>query len=640
MSRYDSVGMFWEDSKGSGILPTYEDTWRPPEFPNLDGVKVLGLDTETYDPSLKEAGPGWARNEGNIVGVSISTEDRAWYFPTRHTVQRELNMDPVQVKNFLNDVLGTQTPKVGANLQYDVGWLEHEGIHVGGKLFDVQFAEALIDDVANSFSLETLTNNYLGESKVTTDLYDWSRKAYGGGHDQRANIYRCPPSLVGPYAEADANLPIQILRKQWKKLKGLGLVDLFNMECDLIRVLVGMRFRGLNIDHDNAQIAEKVIQTKITELRRQLKEHAGFDVGVNSNANLVRMFDSHDQPYPLTAKGNPSFVKDWLSTNEYEGAQLVTNVRKYEKAIGTFIRGAILDKAVNGIVYPSFHPLRGEWGGAVSGRFSSSKPNAQQIPSRDDELAPLIRGIFIPDKGCQWCKIDYSQIEYRFFAHFSGAEWLIEAYQDPKADFHDVVRNMLGFTGHRTPVKSINFGLLYGMGKDKLIKTLSTMGLDMSGESFLKLYHEKFPEARKMLYKYAGIAQDRGEIRTILNRRNSFELFEPSDDWTAQALPYHKAIQRYGFNISRAQTHKALNRLLQGSAADQMKLAMVMAHKEGIFDRIGYPHVTVHDELDFSYHPDMKEDFDLLKEIMESAIPLNVPVLADFEFGPDWGHVK
>ena len=639
MSRYDSVGMFWEDTKGSGILPTYNTDWTPPSFPNLSGVKVLGLDTETYDPAMKDAGPGWARGDGNIVGVSISTGDASWYFPIKHTVQKELNMDPVQVKNFLNDVLGTHIPKVGANLQYDIGWLEHEGIYVSGDLYDIQFAEALIDDTAKSYSLDSLANKYIGESKVTKDLYNWSHKAYGGGKDQRANIYRCPPSLVGPYAEADAHLPIQILKLQWKKLQELGLVNLFKMECDLIRVLIGMRFRGMNIDHDRAEIAEKAINDKISELRSELKRHAGFEVSVNSNSDLVRMFDKHGQPYPRTEKGNPSFVKDWLNTNEYVGAQLVSGIRKYEKAIGTFIRGAILDKQIDGKVFPSFHPLRGEWGGAVSGRFSSSKPNAQQIPSRDDELAPLIRGIFVPDEGCQWCKIDYSQIEYRFFAHFSQAEWLIEAYMDPTADFHDVVREMIGFTGHRTPVKSINFGLLYGMGKDKLIQTLSTMGLNISGEEFLKIYHDKFPEARKLLHECSDTAQRTGEIRTILNRRNTFNLFEPAHEWSTP-LPYYQAIKRYGVNIKRSMTHKALNRKLQGSAADLMKKAMVLAHKEGIFDRIGYPHVTVHDELDLSYHPDMKEDFDLLKEIMESAIPLNVPVLADPEYGPDWGHVK
>lgn len=640
MARFDSVGMFWEDAKGSGILPTYNTVWEPPEFPNLTGAKVLGLDTETFDPGLLTAGPGWAREYGHVVGVSISTEDKAWYFPIRHTVQKELNMDPVQVFKFLNDVLGTGIPKVGANLQYDVGWLQQEGVHVAGSLYDIQFAEALIDDVAKSYSLDTLANKYIGESKVTTDLYDWSREAYGGEYDQRKNIYRCPPSLVGPYAEADAHLPIQILRLQWQEMKRFRLIDLFKMECDLIRVLIGMRFRGMNIDEDRAAHAEKMIQQKIQSLRDKLKNHAGFNVAVNANRDLQRMFDNHGQSYPRTAKGNPSFVKDWLSTNEYEGAQLVSNVRKYEKAIGTFIRGAILDKQVNGKVFPSFHPLRGEWGGAVSGRFSSSKPNAQQIPSRDDELAPLIRGIFVPDEGCQWCKIDYSQIEYRFFAHFADAEWLIQAYQDPKVDFHDVVREMIGFTGHRGPVKSINFGLLYGMGKDKLISTLSTMGLDISGDEFLKMYHDKFPEARKMLYGCAKHAQDKGEIRTILNRRNTFEMYEPVDDFTAKPLPYAKAIRQYGTRIRRSQTHKALNRMLQGSAADLMKKAMVNADKEGIFKRIGYPHVTVHDELDLSYHPDMKEDFDLLKEIMESAIPLKVPVLADFEYGINWGNLK
>ncbi|RLD02979.1 MAG: hypothetical protein DRI65_13850 [Chloroflexota bacterium] len=640
MSRADSVGMFWEDTKGDGYLPSYSTTWKAPEFPNLSGVKVLGLDTETYDPSLMSAGPGWARNAGEVVGVSLATEDnRAWYFPIRHTVQTDMNMDPEQVFKFLNDVLGTDCIKVGANLQYDVGWLQHEGVTVRGELYDVQFAEALIDDVATSYSLDTIAQKYLGTNKVSDELYKWSKAAYGGKDDQRANIYKCPPSLVGPYAEADAHLPIQILKQQWFELNELGLKDLFKMECKLIRVLIGMRMRGVPVDMDKADVAEILIQDKITAQRKLLKEHAGFDVPVNSGKTIARMFKKHGQTFPLTESGNPSFVKDWLAANPYEGAQLVASIRKYEKAISTFIQGAIKDKAVNNVLYPSFHPLRGEFGGAVSGRFSSSKPNIQQVPSRDEELAPIIRGIFVPEKGMSWCKLDYSQIEYRFFAHYSNDKKLISQYQNRGADFHSIVGDMLGYTGSRVAIKGINFGLLYGMGKEKLIKELSNMRLDMSGEKFLKMYHDKFPAAKKTATSYSALAQRTGEIRTILNRRNTFELYEPIGG-VGVPLPRVQALGRYGGGIQRAATHKALNRKLQGSSADLMKLSMVVAYEEGIFERIGYPHLTVHDEIDISYHKDYENDLNRLIEIMEGCIHLEVPVIVDKEFGTNWGNVK
>lgn len=359
MSRYDSVGLHWEDTNGSGVLPSYDTTWEPvKEFPNLTGAKVLGIDTETYDPSLLESGPGWGRNDGHIVGVSLSTEDKAWYFPMRHIVQKNLNMDPDKVLMYLRDTLGKQRAYVGANLQYDIGWLNHEGVDVNGDLYDVQFAEALIDDVARSYALEVLGSNYLGAGKESTELYEWAARAYGGkvNGTQRKNIYRCPPSLVGPYAEADASMPIEIMERQYPILNRMGLTDLFRLECKLIPVLIGMRMRGMNIDPDKVEFARIAVQQKIERLQRELEEHAGFKVRVNSPADLARMFDKHDEKYPKTAKDNPSFVKDWLETNSYIGAQYVYDIRRYTKVIGTFLEGAILNKAVNNKVYPSLHP--------------------------------------------------------------------------------------------------------------------------------------------------------------------------------------------------------------------------------------------------------------------------------------------
>jgi DNA polymerase I-like protein with 3'-5' exonuclease and polymerase domains len=359
----------------------------------------------------------------------------------------------------------------------------------------------------------------------------------------------------------------------------------------------------------------------------------------NSSAEIAEMFRLHKQAYPMTDSGNPSFVKDWLKNNPFEGAQLVYNIRRLAKVESTFLRGMLIDGASNGKLYPSLHPLRGESGGAVSGRFSCSKPNSQQIPSRDDELAPIIRGMFKPEEGKQWLKLDYSQIEYRFFAHYSNDEMLMEAYKDPDADFHDLVGKMLGGTLPRTPIKNFNFGLLYGMGKDKLKRMLSEHNLPMSSEAFFKLYHEKFPAAKRVSQECTDEATKTGEIRTILNRRNTFNLWEPVD-YAAPALPFGHAVKAYGGKIRRAFTHKALNRRLQGSSADLLKKAMVTLHEDGTYARVGYPYITVHDELDHGYHADLHEDFQHIKEVMETAIPLRVPVRVDAELGPDWGHLE
>lgn len=643
MARYDYNGLWWSDRNKIGILPSFDDSWKPvTEFPNLHNVKVLGLDTETYDPNLDDNGPGWAYGDGNIVGVSLATEDKAWYFPISHTVQPELNLNADSVFRYLNDVLSSNCPKVGANLQYDVGWLRQHNVTVNGPLYDVQFAEALLDDVAVSYSLDTLAKTYLGKTKVTSELYTWADKAYGKEKDQRKNIYRCPPSLVGPYAEADASLPLIILKQQWGLLSADGLLDLFKLECRLIRVLIGMRYRGMQIDEQRAIQAQQYVTNKIEQLRVQLKDHAGFHVAVNSNADLAKMFTKHKQAFPRTEAGNPSFVKDWLQSNPYVGAQLVYNIRRYEKALSSFIEGAILDKihsTHDTCIRPSLHPLRGEFGGAVSGRFSCSKPNGQQIPSRDDELASIIRGIFVPEPDLQWGKFDYSQIEYRLFAHHSGDETLIEAYEDPDADFHETVNKMLGGMLARTPVKNFNFGMLYGLGKDKLFRMLRSHDLPIDPEDFYNLYHEKFPAARQIIRQCSHEANTRGEIRTILRRRNTFNLWEPKD-MSGPPLQYNAARAKYGREIQRAGTYKALNRKLQGGAADIMKKAMVDLYESGVLDVIGYPYITVHDELDFGYSEDYRKEFLLVKEILETTVPLKVPLKADFEVGPDWGHLE
>lgn len=675
--RNDLLGLFFDDTptlsatgKVERVRPMAkipETGWvAPKDFPNLFDVKLLGLDVETFDPELKQAGPGWARGIGHLVGISLATEDSGWYFPIRHETRPEENLDPELVLRYLKDLLAKPMDKVGANILYDKGWLRQEGVSVNGRCYDVQYAEALLDDVARSYSLDNIAKKYLGTGKVSYDLYKWSALSFGGKMDgtQRANIYRSPPSLVGPYAEADASQPLLILKQQFRELKAAGLWDLFIMECDLIPVLEGMRFRGLPIDAQHALVVEEELGFRQQEAQEELDAIAGFSVGVNKSTELSKLFDKFGIKYPYTDKGNPSFTAKFLSTNDSKPAKAVSNIRKLGKAKTTFVRNAILDKHIKGVLYPSFHPLRGEDGGAVSGRYSSSMPNAQQIPARDEELAPLIRSLFIPEPGFdQWIKLDLSQIEYRMFAHYSNDNKLITEYQDPTTDYHNIVSGFLNHLLIRKIIKNFNFMSLYGGGKEKTIgmigEALSTvqintmldeMGLvatkgselDTLATHFIHLYATNFPAAKRVMQECSAIAANTGEIRTILNRRSTFNLWEPMGYGRGLPLPKSQAIAKYGVNIKIAATYKALNRKLQGSAADLLKKGMLDAFKTGLFasGRLGFPHVTVHDELDFSYNPEQKEDFYLLKQTIEQAIPLKVPVIMDVEIGTNWGNVK
>jgi len=657
--RFDNIGLFWEDipaAKGKSnvvrpIAPIPDTGWTPPTYlPDLSAAKMICIDLETYDPELIENGPGWARGVGHIVGVAIGTETgRKWYFPIRHEMEPGMNWDPEVVLKWCRQELGRpHQPKLGANITYDYGWFLQEGVEVKGPLLDVQYAEALLDETA-SVELETLGQKYLDEGKKSNVFYKWAADSYGGKANgrQRANIYRSPPRLVGPYAESDADLPTRVFAKQLPLLQRDGLIEIFDLECRLIRCLVEMRFAGVSVDIEKAERTREALMVKEQMAQQQLDKYAGFQVNTNSSEHLARAFDTYKIPYPKTAKGNPSFKGAFLDKVNHPMGDLIRTVKKYAKARSTFVEGYILDKHINGKLYGQFHQLRGDSGGTRSGRFSSSGPNLQNLPSRDPELGPMIRGLFVPDYGhVAWRKYDYSQIEYRFLAHFcigTGSDKIRQIFiANPYADFHtatqELIKNTTGIELPRKNTKNINFGLCYGMG----VSTLSEgLGLTKAeGNKLFEAYHLGAPFVKATFDACVSQALTDGTITTILGRKSRFDYWEPAGfQKGAPALPYHKALATYG-SIKRAASHKGLNRLLQGSAADQMKKAMVDCYEQGVFAETGIPRLTVHDELDFSDPGGKSEAFKEMKRIMETTITLRIPVVADGEIGPDWGNVR
>jgi DNA polymerase I-like protein with 3'-5' exonuclease and polymerase domains len=564
--RNDALGLFWQDvpvkagrNAVARVIPPTPDTgWKTPAYlPDLSAARVISLDCETWDPELTDykdtdgnpvtgKGPGWARGVGHIVGISVGADGGGrWYFPIRHEVEPELNMDPEVVLAWAREQLGrAHQPKVGANIIYDVGWLQHEGVKVRGPLFDVQYAEALLDERA-FVNLETLAQKYLGEGKDSSELYRWCARAYGGkpNGDQRKNIYRTSPRLVGPYAESDADLPLRVITPQWAALAREGLLDLFYLECELIPLLVAMRFAGVRV---NLQRAEELYHT-LTERSRlaglALNEMAGTHVDVNSAETIARAFDKVGVQYPKTAKGAPSFRKDWLENLEHPMGAAIREVRKIDKLAGTFVQGYILNAHRNSMVYGQFHSLRSDSSGTRSGRFSGSTPNLQNLPSRDEELAPLVRGLFVPDEGHrQWRRYDYSQIEYRFLIHYAvgpgsdAARALFNA--KPDTDYHEMALDMVAPAAgwdistkekrkwRRKPVKTINFGLIYGMGVEKLSRSLGLTAKE--GKALFKAYHVAIPFARETMDMCMAEANQTGTVRTILNRASRFDLWSPA----------------------------------------------------------------------------------------------------------------
>jgi len=631
------------------ILPNSDSTWTvPTTFPRLDAAKSLSIDIETKDPKLRSHGPGNIRKDGHIVGLAVGTNDgQRFYFPMRHEVDRGMNFDPQQVMRWANDELTrAHQPKVGANIMYDIGWLRTEGVRVQGQLHDVQFYEALIDEYARSYTLDAIAYTHLREGKKDNALYEWCAKAYGGSADrsQAANIYRASPKLVGPYAEGDVDLPLRILREQLKIIQQEDLTFIAQLEHDLIPMLLDMRERGVRIDTNKAEQLSDYLQRKRAAAIDAIRKLTGVRVDVWAPESIAKAFDKAGIVYPRTKKTKaPSFTADWLENHESELAAYVREARKYDKAKETFVDGYLNDHIINGRIHCQFHPLRNDDYGTVSGRFSSSDPNLQQVPSRDPELGPLVRGLFIPEENEVWHKLDYSQIEPRIFLSYSRgqiAEEMIAEYQrNPSMNCYRKMEDYMPAIGY-AKIKGLYLGLTYCMGPPTLARHLH-MSVEES-QPLAEQFHEGAPYVKDLIDRVKARADDRGFIKTKFGRRARFNLFESVDFKTAKkegAFDETSARKLYKGRIRRAYTYKAINRLIQGTAADVMKLAM-----RKCYSTFPDAHIllTCHDEQDISA-PDTRAGREMIaecKHIMQTCADFAVPLCVDAESGPSWGEVK
>ena len=677
----EQTGFFSTDemeNMSAGLCPPDPKDYKlPTHFPSLSGAAAISLDFETHDPNVSSKGPGCHRGDGYIVGAAVAAWDKHGvkmhheYYPTRHRVGP--NCDENKVLQYLRDNLNFfEGELLGANvIQYDGDWAQAHDIRPRfAKWIDVQWAEALIDEMAMNYKLESLSKKYLGYGKVTDKL-----KELYGGTNYIKRFREVHPGYARDYGLGDTENPYLVWQKQKLELERLGMSKLFDTERRLAPFLLYLREQGVRISGERAETfnlrLQKSRQARLDECTAL--SGVNFDLeNFGKNSVIVRALDKLGIEYPRTKpternpNGNPSIKDKWLERLEHPFGKALAAANKYDKAKETFVDGYVLDYAVNGRVHGEFHPLRraddeGERG-TVSGRFSSSHPNLQNIPARDEEIGPLCRSMFIPEEGARWWALDYSQIEYRMLVHFAvarkckGAELAQQMYlANPDTDFHQAVADLTGLK--RKDAKNLNFGLVYGMGVPKLADSLGL--LDEEGKpkqealDIMETYHGKAPFIKDLYNKTGKDAADDGEVRTLLNRRSQFELYEPrytpKDKKTGKmlhmaSLPYAEALEAYGFDIKRSHTHKALNRLLQGSAADIMKVAMVKMWESGVFTSTKdfTCSLTVHDELDGSIFP-TKRGEECYKEainIMQTCVPLNVPVLVGAGIGADWSEAK
>ena len=604
--------------------------WLPPEeFPDLSKYDEIAIDLETKDPNLNtRMGSGSVVKEGDVVGVAVAVDKWSGYYPIAH--EGGGNMDRKKVLKWFQGVLNTPAVKIFHNAMYDVCWIRALGLSINGKIVDTMIASALVDENQMRYDLNNCSKRYTGKTKSESDLY---QAAKDWGVDAKAEMYKLPAIYVGAYAEKDAELTLELWRELKKEILHQDIQSIFDLETELFPCLVDMRFLGVRVDVEQAQKLKEELNKEEKELLQLVKKETQVDVQIWAARSIAQVFEKLRLPFDRTEKTNsPSFTKNFLQNHPHPLVKRIARAREINKAHTTFI-DTILKHNHKGRIHAEINQLRSDNGGTVTGRFSYANPNLQQIPARDKDLGPAIRSLFIPEEGHTWGCFDYSQQEPRLVVHYAalqnlyGVDEVLEAYKKGDADFHTIVADMAEIP--RTQAKTINLGLFYGMGKNKLQAELG-VSKDKAEELF-RQYHGKVPFVKQLMDAVMRRAQDSGKIRTLLGRLCRFHLWEPNQFGIHKALPHDQALMEHGPGIKRAYTYKALNRLIQGSAADMTKKAMIELHKAKIT-----PHIQVHDELDIS----VDGNADKIKEIMEDAVSLEVPNKVDYESGPNWGNIK
>ena len=620
-----------------------KNEWVPPlELPDITGASKIAIDVETRDPNLKRNGPGWPTGDGEVVGYAIAVDGWSTYIPIRHFGGG--NLDEKIVNRWLKKVFECPADKIMHNAQYDLGWIKQMGFTVNGRIIDTMIIASLLDENRFSYSLNALAYDLLNKTKSEKGL---NAAAQEFGVDPKAEMWKMPAMYVGPYAEADAELTLELWNYFSVKLTQEDLWGVANLELDLLPCLVDMTMRGVRVDVNRVERTRDSLLKREREVMKELKRVAGTGVEIWAAQSLAKSFDNLGIDYPKTQKGAPSFTKLFLQEHSHPVAKLIVEARNLNKTSGTFINSIMKHCHADGRIHSHINQLRSDDGGTVSGRISMRNPNLQQIPARDPIYGPMIRSLFLPEENEQWAAIDFSQQEPRILVHYAhvygktrgipleGASEFVQAYNEkPETDFHSLVAEMASIP--RKQAKTINLGLIYGMGVNKMSEELD---IDVDEAKVLvKQYHARVPFVKGLMSGVMNRLNDKtsgGALRSLEGRKCRFDSWEPDTFAMNKALPFKEAVAAYGptTRLKRAFTYKALNRLIQASAADMTKKAMVQLHKMGKL-----PLLQIHDELAMSV-TNLEEAQEIAK-VMENAVLLEVPNVCDIEMGPSWGEAK
>lgn len=637
-------------------------------FPDLSRYDRFAVDTETTG-NTRAARP---------VGCSVWTPDgRGFYLRWGHDPERLYRGDggnncalaeftawarvefyrPAQVKVFFN-------------APFDLRMFAYAGVIPWPELIpnveDAGTSAALLDENEPSYALDRLAEKHLGRRKEDEYLNEWCAAQFGGRpwrSEQAKNYWRAPGDLVEPYAIGDGELTLGLHDRNRALILSQGLESVYRLETAVIPIAVNMHLAGVRIDRTRAEEVSRGLRAELAVEKDRWMETAaaaGFpmpavdDWTLPSTQQSAPVFRALGVPAVGTTEkrinakgkatgGNDSVTKELLEAAEdnHESARNLLRIRELEKMDGTFIQSYILDQAdADDLVHGEFHPLPVEYKpgkkyGTITGRFSSWLHN---VPGdRHPAAGRLVRSLFVPwSDDHVWVKADYSQIEYRFLGHYAGGGVSAAYAADPDVDFHQMVCDLIGRPDvcNRRRTKNVNFAKVYGAG---LAKAAATAGISVADwKAVLEVYDAKVPEVNA-IYKAADRrGNQRGYIVTWGGRRVRFKT-------AAEARKMGWTVRPYEVHVG---TFRSLNYLLQGSAADLIKKAMVrIAGPGGIIDwKNTFLHLQVHDELDASAPRGAAADRFMAaqRELMESWTEadgprLNVPIKADIKAGASWG---
>ena len=636
----------------------------PQSFPDLKQHKYISIDLETKDPELTTRGSGALVGNGKIVGVAVAVPGWKGYYSFGH--DQDNFFDEHKVIGWVKEICALPATKIFHNAMYDVCWLRAYGIQVKGRIADTMVMASLIDENRFSYALNSVSHDYLHEIKDESVL-----KAEAGdrGLNAKSELYKLPAMYVGAYAERDAELTLNLFTQLDLEIRNKNLSKIFKLEAELFPCLIDMKVKGVRVDAQKAHTLKQQLASEEKQLLLEIKKETGIDTQIWAARSIAKVFEKLKLSYRRTEKTEaPSFTKNFLSEHKHPIVNKIAKAREINKAHTTFI-DTIIKYEHKGRIHADINPIRGAGGGTVTGRFSYANPNLQQIPARNKQLGPKIRSLFLPEEGCKWGCFDYSQQEPRLVVHFAAESQfiskeesvieIVEKFKEGSVDFHQLVADMAKID--REQAKTINLGLFYGMGKAKLQAELE-LETQKEAEKLFDTYHENVPFVKALMESTTSDAAKNGYIRTLGERQCNFPKWEINEfrrgklSTTGTRIEMEELyLKRYKEKfpeatdekidlikkelkkddqklVKRAFTYKALNKLIQGSAADMTKKAMLDLYKKGIV-----AHIQIHDELDISVESDEKAE--KIIEIMRNAVKLKVPNKVDYESGETWGNI-